>query len=337
VDREQALREFETYFDEYGEGELLYLPSDLLAEIRSSDLPAEIPVGAVTHRDDRVEVTWDGHLIRAEDGTFRAVIRFQILPKYWLEAIGARFYLDLLHKSVLSAASGIEDLKVEDLDDSDDNVIELDYSFPVSGANLGELYTKARQVQHDLERPAETVLYDVTKAVAKSADRVLRGHYARASELVARVEAAESSADKGASLEILMAALFEQIPGFTVIRSVRTETEQIDLEILNDSQDAVYSKDAPLVLVECKNWTDRPGRPEFSSLETKILNRGRRCTLGFFVSWSGFAGTVPLEQLRLSRGSYIIVCLTGADIGRAALAGNFPEFLRQATLDTSNI
>ena len=317
--------------------ELLYLPLDVLEEISSSDLPAYVPVGVATLRDDHLEVHWDGHLIRAEDETLRAVIRCEISPKYWSEAIGARFYLDLLHKSVLSAADSIEGINVEDLDDSSENIIRLDYSFPVNGANLGELYTNACQVQHDLELPAEIVLYDLTKAVAKSADRVLRGHYAKVSELVARVDAAESSADKGASLEILMAALFEQIPGFTVIRSVRTETEQIDLEILNDSQDAVYSKDAPLLLVECKNWTGRPGRPEFSNLEIKILNRGRRCTLGFFVSWSGFTSTIPLEQLRLARGNYMIVCLAGEDIRRAALAGNFLEFLRQATLDTSNI
>jgi hypothetical protein len=336
MNREQALREFETYFHEYQEGERLYLPHDVLAEIRSSDLPTGIPVGVGAPRENYLEV-WDGHLIRAENETFRAEIRCEIEPKYWPEAIGARFYLDLLHKSVLSAAHSIEGVKIEDLDDSDVNTIRLDYSFPVNGTNLYELYDNASEVQSHIELPPQIVVDDVAKAVAKSADRVLRGHYASVSELVARADAAGSSADKGASLEILMATLFEQVPGFTVIRSTRTETEQIDLEILNGSQDVVYSKDGPLILAECKNWTGRPGRPEFSNLETKVINRGRRCTLGFFVSWSGFARTVPLEQLRLARGNYMIVRLAGEDIRRAALAGNFPEFLRQATLDTSNV
>jgi hypothetical protein len=106
--------------------------------------------------------------------------------------------------------------------------------------------------------------------------------------------------------------LYEQVPGFTVIgRDVRTDTEEIDLVVLNGSPDPLYSKDGALVLVECKNWTAKPGRPEFSSLENKILNRNTRCTVAFLVSWSGFAETVQRESLRLSRERYVIVCLTG--------------------------
>jgi hypothetical protein len=155
------------------------------------------------------------------------------------------------------------------------------------------------------------------------------------SELVDRVEAAETSADKGISLESLMSALFEQVPGFTVTwRNVRTETEEIDIVVLNDSQDPVYSRDGPLVLVECKNWATKPGRPEFSLLEGKMRNRHGRCTVGYLVSWCGFANTTSRESLRLSRENYVIVCLTGSDVRQAALEGNFPEFLRRVTLET---
>jgi hypothetical protein len=207
--------------------------------------------------------------------------------------------------------------------------------FRILTANLDEVSDKASRIQHDLELPADQVLDDVTKALARSADRILRGHYTQASELVARVNAAESSADKGASLELLMEALFAQVPGFVVYeRNRRTATEELDLVVLNDSPDPVYSKDGPIILVECKNWTTRPGRPEFSQLENKIRNRYSRCTLAFLISWSGFTDTTWRETIRLSREGYVIVCLTGSDIRREALSGNFPDFLRQATLQT---
>jgi hypothetical protein len=177
----------------------------------------------------------------------------------------------------------------------------------------------------------------MTRTLARSADRILSSHHAQVSQLVASVEAADSPSAKGSALESLMAALFEQVPGFVVYdRDVRTKTEELDLILLNDSRDPVYSRDGPLVLVECKNWTAKPGRPDFSLLESKIRNRHNRCTVAFFISWSGFAETTWRETLRTSRERYVIVCLTGSDVRRAALGGNFPEFLRQATLHTLN-
>jgi hypothetical protein len=212
-------------------------------------------------------------------------------------------------------------------------MVRLEYSFPVEGADLEEIFARAMQIQHDLELPADWVLDDVTKALARSADNILRGHYAKAAELVARVEAAESAANKGAALESLMEALFAQVPGFVVHeRDLRTATEELDLVILNGSSDPVFSRDGSIILVECKNWTMKPGRPEFSLLEGKMRNRRNRCTLAFFISWSGFAGTVQREMLRLSRDNYLIVCITGSDVRRAVLTDTFPEFLRQATL-----
>jgi hypothetical protein len=247
--------------------------------------------------------------------------------------VNARFYLDLLHKSILSNLGMVNGLAVDDYDDSDERFLRLDYSFPVEGTRLDDVFEKATRIQHDLELPADLVVDDATRALARSADRILRGHYAKPTDLVARVDAAETATGKGTSLELLMEALFAQVPGFVVYqRNLRTVTEEIDLVIVNDSADPLFSRDGPIILVECKNWTSRPGRPELSLLEGKIRNRHNRSTLAFFVSWSGFAETVTSEVLRTSREDYVIVCLTGADIRQAALAGNFPEFLREAAL-----
>lgn len=130
-----------------------------------------------------------------------------------------------------------------------------------------------------------------------------------------------------------MEALFGQVPGFVIYeKDRRTPTEELDLIVLNDSRDVAFSRDGPIIIVECKNWTRRVGRPEFSGLESKIRNRYSRCTVGFFVSWSGFTEPTWRETLRLSRENYVIVCLTGDEIKRAVLSGNFAEFLHGAML-----
>lgn len=339
MDWDQALAVPETWIEDEFEGEdeeeVVFLPPSLLSQIAAGEVPIGAVIGIGSLHNGSLELFWEGRLIRKIDGSFTAVVRHEIVHKYWLDAVGSRFYLDLLHKCVLSRINTIEGLKVQELDDSDDVVARLTYSFPVDGTSLDDIFGKTCRVQDDIEAPAQYVVDDVTRALARSADRVLRGHYAKVPDLVARVEAAQSPAEKGTSLEVLIAALFEQVPGFVVYeRNTRTETEEIDLIVLNDSRDPLFHREGPLVLVECKNWTNRPGRPEFSILEGKMRNRYSRCTIAFFVSWSGFAETTWRETIRLSRDNHVIVCLTGTDICRSALAGNFPEYMRQATLKT---
>jgi hypothetical protein len=318
----------------WGSDEIIFLPPELLEQIAATDVPVGVPIGVGIHTSERsVKLFWEGRLLRNEDGSFQSVIFQEISPKYWGGAIGARFYVDLLHKCIQSMVGKVHGLAIEEFDDEDDVLLRLIYSFPVHGVNLGEIFDKALQVQGQLELPANQVHDDVMRALARSADRVLQGHYANAVELVARVDSAKTSADKGASLELLMESLFAQVPGFVVYeRDRHTATEELDLVVINDSKDPAYSKDGPVILVECKNWTNKSGRPEYSQLETKMRNRHNRCTIAFFISWSGFTETISRETIRLSRENYLIVCLTGNDIRHAALAGNFSEFLRKATI-----
>ena len=332
MDRAEALEAFAEY-DSDDDSQRIYLPPSLLAEIAAEDLPVNVPVGVGIYRSNYLEVLWHGQLVRTSATGFSVTISYEIPPKYWLEAIGARFWLDLLHRCVQSRVDSIDGLRIEEYDDSGNNVILLDYSFPINGDDLKEAYDEAFRVQQEIEALAESVLTDVTKTLATSASKVLTGHYARPAEMVAMVDKAMSAQEKGDSLEKLMAALFAQFPGFNVHETkVHSETEEMDLVILNGSQDPIFSKDGPIIIVECKNWTAKTGRPEFSILESKIRNRHRRCTIAFLVSWSGFTDTTWREHLRSSRENYVIVCLEGRDIRRTALAGNFPDFLRQATL-----
>lgn len=338
MNREEALAAFAEAMSDESHGKGVILPPELLEQIAVVEVPVGVIVSVGIWIENRwVKRIWNGRLVRDADGSFWSIIRHDLYPGNWMEIVGANYYFDFLHKCILNSTSTMEGLIVDDFD-SDDLSVCLEYRFPVDGVNLKKAFEKAVRIQRDLEAPAEQLVDDMTRTLARAADRILRSHYGEVSELVARVETAESSFDKGAALESLMSALFEQVPGFVIDeRNVRTETEEIDLFVLNGSQDPVYSREGSVVLVECKNWTAKAGRPEVSALVEKMRDRFSRCTLAFLISWSGFAETVGREMLRLSRDNYLIVCLTGSDVRRAALEGNFPEFLRQSTLNTLKI
>jgi hypothetical protein len=84
-------------------------------------------------------------------------------------------------------------------------------------------------------------------------------------------------------------------------RCIRTETEEIDISVVNDSAEPRLRGEGALILAECKNWTRKCGKNEFVVFHAKLENRSQRCTLGFLISWNGFKETVTKEMLRGSR------------------------------------
>lgn len=62
-------------------------------------------------------------------------------------------------------------------------------------------------------------------------------------------------------------------------------------------------------------------------LRSKVENRGRRCSLGFLISWNGFTSTVTKEMLRGSHEETLIVPITGQDIRAAVREGSFTKTL----------
>lgn len=135
--------------------------------------------------------------------------------------------------------------------------------------------------------------------------------------LLSSVDSASTNQEKGLVLEELMAYLFNSVEGFTVSgRNTTTETEEIDLVIDNLTRESPLEKEGPIVLVECKNWSTRCGKNELVQFLEKIRNRRRRCTIGVFVSWNGFADTFDTELLRTSQSSehFVVVPLSGDDV-----------------------
>jgi hypothetical protein len=121
--------------------------------------------------------------------------------------------------------------------------------------------------------------------------------------------------------------LFEGVSGFSVTGRVRTETEEIDISIRNGSTEAPFNREEALIIAECKNWSGKCGKDEFVLFREKIENRSQRCSLGFLISWNGFAGTITKEMLRGSRERALVVPITGEQIRAATRNGDFPRVL----------
>jgi hypothetical protein len=87
-----------------------------------------------------------------------------------------------------------------------------------------------------------------------------------------------NNAEKGIALENLCSLIFRTIPGWQQIESqVRSDIEEFDITILNQSGDKFWEKFGTLIIVRCKNWSTakKPGRDEFDAFYGKISRRGR--------------------------------------------------------------
>ena len=91
--------------------------------------------------------------------------------------------------------------------------------------------------------------------------------------LLTLVERVTTSDLKGRVLEELVHKLFLTISGLRVMSRIKTATEEIDIVIFNDTSEGFLAKEEAIILAECKNWSDKCGRDEFSLLEKKAENR----------------------------------------------------------------
>lgn len=175
------------------------------------------------------------------------------------------------------------------------------------------------------------------RALANAEAQVLEGAdsgdttTAQLQEQVDAVQKAATPAEKGKTLEKLMVALLLTIDGFVVSGcNVNTETEEIDIVIENRSNLFPWSRQSPIILVECKNWSKPADKNALVSLEKKIKNRRGQCAVGIFIAWSGFTSKAELELLRTSQESWMILTLDGESLKQALTAERFASALHEA-------
>ena len=274
-----------------------------------------------------LHLDWNGKLLRRGDVLF-AEADHTWTRKYWYSPLGLEQYLDLVRRAVEIRHRVSGDVELTNYDD-DGAYIALNFTIDTTERNLGRAYEAIRKVEAEVLEAADKAADEVGQRIAEIAARLSGWGSASLDHLVDAVERATSADAKGRTLEELCSRLFSSVLGFTVTSRIRTETEEIDISVLNDSAEPRLRREGAVILAECKNWTTKCGKNEFVLFHEKLENRNQRCSLGVLISWNGFAQTVSKEMLRGSREGLLLVPMTGQDIREAVRIGDFmPVLLR---------
>jgi hypothetical protein len=300
-------------------------PSSVLPKITKDDIPEDVFIEVGALKDGVIHLEWSGRLYRIGDAIVGEA-DYTWTRKYWYSPLGLEQYMDLVRRAVETRHRLRGDTELTHYDD-DGAYIQLRFSISSDSDTLGHAFDTIRAVTSEVEEAAEQAADEIGKRIAEVAARLSGWGSESLDELVEKVATAQSTDDKGRSLEELCSRLFETISGFTVTGRLRTTTEEIDIAIVNDCTEARIRRESALILAECKNWSGKCGKDEFVIFREKIENRNRRCSLGFLISWNGFTGTVSKEMLRGSREGVLIVPITGEEIRAAVRGGDFTKVL----------
>ncbi|HEY9905319.1 MAG TPA: hypothetical protein V6D43_23305 [Candidatus Sericytochromatia bacterium] len=307
------------------EDESVFLPSSVLDKITVVDIPDEVMIEVGSPKDGMIHLDWSGRLFKDQD-QIKGEADYTWTRKYWYSSIGLEHYLDLVRRAVEVRNRVHGDVEITHYDD-DGAYIQMTFVVSTGEKNLGKAYHHVKSLCQELEEIAENAADEAGKRLSEIASRVSGWGSQNLDALVDAVEKASSNDERGRSLEELVSRLFETIPGFTVTDRIRTATEEIDIAVLNDSNDPRFRRESAILLAECKNWSNKCGKNEFVLFKEKIENRSNRCSLGFLISWNGFKETVTKEMLRGSREHTLVVPITGKDVRTAVRDNSFADVL----------
>ncbi len=112
---------------------------------------------------------------------------------------------------------------------------------------------------------------------------------------------------KGALLEDFVAILFKSISGFERTETRRrSDEEEIDIIIPNESPDPYWQRESQFFLGEVKNWSSKVDPKELAHLRAKLVDRSGRAKLGFFIAINGFTQGFK-STLDKMRGSDLLI------------------------------
>lgn len=308
--------------------EPVVLPKAVLKNIDASDIPPDVMIQVGQLKGGIIHIDWDGHLYQ-EDGRIIGEADYTWTRKYWYNAIGLEQYMDLVRRAVETRFKTNGDVKLTHYDD-DGAYIQMTFSVGTDKRNCLEAFEDVQRICRELEETADAASDEASKRISEIASRLSGWGRQPLDKLVDAVENSESSDAKGRSLEELISRLLESIQGFSVIGRIRTSTEEIDITVLNNSNDPILRRESAILLVECKNWTGKCGKNEFVIFKEKVENRSNRCTVGILVSWRGHKDTITKEMLRGSKETTLIVPITGKDIRKAVRDDCFQQVLVDA-------
>jgi hypothetical protein len=293
-----------------------------LEGLTANDLPAGVQVQVGYLREGVRHIEIEGTLARGTKTPLRAVMTPSWYRKYWPAPLGMGHYVDLVRRAIETRQRVRGDVELHAVDSDDDIWIHLNYAIHFATEKLADAHAEARRVEAELAEVADALCAKIEGEIAEVARRLSGWGDMPVDQLVDQVERQTTSDGKGRVLEELVCKLLETVPGFKVGGRVRTETEEIDIRVINGSEDPVWKREGALILVECKNWSNsKCGKDEVVLFQEKMRNRHTRCSCGLLVSWNGFAKTVTQELLRGSTGDLVIIPVAGRDLRTAVLAG----------------
>jgi hypothetical protein len=297
------------------------VPASVLSELTIEDLHEGTSLQVGTTKEGVIHLGWSGRLCREGDSIFGEADHTWT-RKYWYSPLGLEHYLDLVRRAVETRHRLRGDVEITYYDD-DGAYVVLQFRISTTEKNLARAYTAVRKTATELEEAAEEATDEVGKRIAEVAARLSGWGSESLDNLAEAVETAKSTDDKGRSLEELCSRLFSSVPGFSVTGRVRTETEEIDILVLNHSVEPRLRREGAIILAECKNWTGKCGKNELVVFQQKVENRRGRSSLGVLISWNGFTDTTTKEMLRGSREDVLVIPMAGEDIRAAVRSRDF--------------
>jgi hypothetical protein len=251
--------------------------------------------------------------------------------KAWSAPLGIEEYQGLVRRSVEARQRSHGD--VEFLEWWDDDVaVVVRYVIHLPDPNLRVGLEHAQRIQGEILEAAEAVVAGIEDLVAAAAKRLEGWGVDPLDSLLDRMRQGTSH-ERGLTLEELSSRLLATVPGFSATGHVATATEEIDIRIQNASEDEVWRRESALLLAECKNWSTKCGKNEFTLFKDKLRNRTGRVSCGFLISWHGFAETVTAQMLRGTEGNLLVVPISGADLRAAVREHDFAERLKRLRED----
>lgn len=304
------------------------LPSD--AEILLiSDIPEDVEIDISELDESGIrQIELEGSFTK-KNGKLYLHMAHDWYRKWWTAPLGMAHHMDLIKRLVEFRQKEEQNIEGIEFDDEGD-WCHLYYSIIIPD-KIETLY-EAYDFGIDFSIWKDRILHSVQNRIGAIVNEIANEYSSFKSldfsELIDRVKNEEDSNVKGRLLEELMHKFFSFVEGFEIIERLKTETEEIDLVILNKSTIPLWQKESSLILVECKNWSKKCGKNELVVFKEKISNRKGRAKIGFFVSWNGFAVTFTKEDLRSSQGDILIIPVTGKNIVEA-LSGSIEEHLEK--------
>ena len=138
-----------------------------------------------------------------------------------------------------------------------------------------------------------------------------------------------AAAATGRRLEELVLRLMSSVPGFIeVARNLRTESEELDVVVRNESTDGLWSKQPAYFLCEAKSWSKKVGTPEVSWMADKVGRRKEAC-LGFFFAARGFSEPVRARVDEYRSQGLAMIMVDDQDLAELVTASDRSEVLKR--------